>query len=82
MKKALAYYNAGVVAGMVTEFVFYDHELRTYDLAAGRGGSGLIFWDLGWGSGFILLALVCLGLKNLLNKLGLCKAQARALLNK
>jgi hypothetical protein len=28
------------------------------------------------------LALVCLGLKNLLNKLGLCKAQARALLNK
>jgi hypothetical protein len=43
-----------------------------------RGGSGLIFWGLG----FILWALVFVGSKNLLNKFGFSHAWARALLNK
>jgi hypothetical protein len=43
-----------------------------------RGGTGLIYW----GSGFIPRAWDFLGLKNLLNKLGLSQAQAWALLHK
>ncbi len=47
-----------------------------------RAGSGLIFFVLGSGSGFMLRVRAFSGLKKLLNKSGLILARARALLYK
>jgi hypothetical protein len=47
-----------------------------------RGGSGLNFFGLGSGLGFILCARAFSGLKKLLNKLGMIRAPAQALLHK